>query len=137
MKNNILTPFLFVMLFGIISGSTFVNDDCDELRKENERLKIELGKMQKIAEEQRAMADAANVEAVRQAKIAAENAANALRQAESARREAQLAQIEIDKQKNIAELNAREAQRQAEAAQSQAAEAERQRKLAEECEKKK
>lgn len=108
MRNFLIAIVCFAFV-AIISANTQVNDDCEELKKENESLKLKL-------EEAKKRVEVANFEAQRQATLAVENAKRAQEQAEASRQA-------MRNQAAIAAANA--------------AEAERQRKLAEDCAKSK
>ena len=48
MKNITSYSIIALLLLGLSGANTFVNDDCDVLRKENEKLKQELQKAQEL-----------------------------------------------------------------------------------------
>jgi Na+-transporting NADH:ubiquinone oxidoreductase subunit NqrC len=109
MRNSFGSSILLIILLGTISSSTFVNDDCEELKKENEKLKTELQDLQKMTEEQR-------------------------RIAEEAISRATASEIEARRQQKLVDATALEARRQQKLAEATALEARRQQKRAEEAE---
>lgn len=122
---NIILVFAAVSA-AILMGANRQSGECDELRKENEKLKSQL-------EESRKMTNAANMEARRQAKIA-----------EEMRLAADKAQQEVEKAAALARENYQRAEamlaesiRQAELARKNAEEVVRKKKLAEDSVKKK
>lgn len=113
MKNSLLSGIILISLIMILGSSTFVNDDCDELRKENVKLKTEL----EIAKKQ---ADAANLEAQKQATLAFQMKTEAEKQrglAEEARKRAEAAAIEARRQEQLARQQTEQAQQGYERAQ--------------------